>query len=235
MPAPQRVTRAALTAEARAIAEREGVDAVTISAVAAAVGVRAPSLYKHVAHRHDLLRLIADDAARELDADVAALAGSAAGPAETLAAIARAFRAFSARSPRATSLLFSGAALGTPPNGALGTPPNAALGTPPNGAVGAPSQDTAVGAPSTGAAPGTRPPSDGVEALTATLLNAVRTATPGDPLPAARTLTAWAYGFCTMEQAGAFQLGGDVDEAFEFGLDAIVTAVIAHGSPRAES
>ena len=198
MPAPQRVTRAALTAAARAIAEREGLDAVTISAVAAAVGVRAPSLYKHVDHRRDLLRLIADDVARELDEDIATMVGSGSmsgsvsgsvsesDPATALAAIARAFRAVSARSPRAASLLFSGAA------------------------------------------PSAEPQSDGMIALTRTLLDAVRAATPGDPLPAARTLTAWAHGFCTMEQAGAFQLGGDVDEAFEFGLTTLVTALTAH-------
>jgi len=185
MPAPQRVTRAALTAAARTIAEGEGIDAVTISAVAAAVGVRPPSLYKHVGHRHDLLRLIADDAARELDEDVAALAGSPTDAAAALTAIARAFRAFSARSPRASSLLFSGAALGAEPQ------------------------------------------SEGMIALTRTLLSAVQATTPGDPLPAARTLTAWAHGFCTMEQAGAFQLGGDVDEAFEFGLSTLVGALTA--------
>lgn len=187
MPAPQRVTRSALTAAARAIAEDEGIDAVTISAVAAAVGVRPPSLYKHVAHRHDLLRLIADDAARELDEDVAALTGSVTDPAASLRAIARAFRAFSARSPRASSLLFSGSALSAEPQ------------------------------------------SEGMLALTSTLLSAVRATAPAaDPLPAARTLTAWAYGFCTMEQAGAFQLGGDVDEAFEFGLTTLAEALTAH-------
>ena len=186
MPAPQRVTRAALTEAARTIAERDGIDAVTISAVAASVGVRAPSLYKHVAHRHDLLRLIADDAARELGDDITALTGSPADSAAALIAIGRAFRAFSARAPRAASLLFSGAALSS------------------------------------------APPSEPMRALTATLLGAVGATTAGDPLPAARTLTAWAYGFCTMEQAGAFQLGGDVDEAFEFGLATLVGSLTAH-------
>jgi AcrR family transcriptional regulator len=37
-------------------------------------------------------------------------------------------------------------------------------------------------------------------------------------LDAARLLTAWAMGFISMELADAFQLGGDVDESFEFGL-----------------
>ena len=184
MPAPQRVTAEALTAAARAIAERDGIDAVTISAVAAAVGVRPPSLYKHVAHRHDLLRLVADDAARELGDDVAALVGSSADPTVVLTGMARAVRTFSARSPRSAGLLFS-----------------------------APS-------PEAGPAPESMAP------LIASLLSAVQAAAPGDPLPAARTLTAWVYGFCTMEQAGGFQLGGDVDEAFEFGLATLVGALI---------
>ena len=38
-------------------------------------------------------------------------------------------------------------------------------------------------------------------------------------LDAARLITAWATGFIDMELAGAFRLGGDVDRAFEFGLE----------------
>lgn len=40
-------------------------------------------------------------------------------------------------------------------------------------------------------------------------------------LEAARLITAWATGFLHMELAGAFRLGGDVDEAFDFGLQAL--------------
>lgn len=189
MPAPQRVTRDALATAARGIAERDGIDAVTISAAAAAVGVRAPSLYKHVGHRHDLLRLAADDAARELGEDVAELVGSAQDPALVLAGIARAVRTFSARSPRSAALLFS------PPSPEAGPSPS------------------------------------GMAPLIGALLDAVRRVAPSDPLPAARTLTAWVYGFCTMEQAGAFQLGGDIDEAFEFGLTTLIGALTA-ATPR---
>ena len=41
-------------------------------------------------------------------------------------------------------------------------------------------------------------------------------------LEAARLLTAFAHGFVSMELAGAFRLGGDVDEAYRFAIDSIV-------------
>jgi hypothetical protein len=44
-------------------------------------------------------------------------------------------------------------------------------------------------------------------------------------LPAARTLVAFLHGFVSMELEGAFQLRGDVDEAFAFGVETIVGAL----------
>jgi hypothetical protein len=46
-------------------------------------------------------------------------------------------------------------------------------------------------------------------------------------LEAARTLTAWTAGFISMELNGSFQLGGDPQSAWEFGLDAITAAISA--------
>ena len=46
-----------------------------------------------------------------------------------------------------------------------------------------------------------------------------------DALPAARTMVAWINGFVTMELAGAFRLGGDVDVAWDFGLDRLLAAL----------
>ncbi len=44
-------------------------------------------------------------------------------------------------------------------------------------------------------------------------------------LEAARTFTAWANGFISMELAGAFKLGGDIDHAFEFGIARLTDAL----------
>ena len=46
-----------------------------------------------------------------------------------------------------------------------------------------------------------------------------------DALEAARLLTAWMTGFLQMELAGAFRLGGDVDQAFEYGLTRLVAGL----------
>jgi AcrR family transcriptional regulator len=64
------------------------------------------------------------------------------------------------------------------------------------------------------------------ERAAATLLRLVADlAGPRDALPAARTIVAWANGFITMELAGAFRLGGDLEQAWDFGLDRILNAV----------
>lgn len=44
-------------------------------------------------------------------------------------------------------------------------------------------------------------------------------------LEAARTLTAWTAGFITMELGGSFRLGGDLEDAWQFGLERITAAL----------
>jgi hypothetical protein len=44
-------------------------------------------------------------------------------------------------------------------------------------------------------------------------------------LEAARLVTAFAHGFVSMEITGAFRLGGDVDEAYRYGVGVLVDAL----------
>lgn len=69
------------------------------------------------------------------------------------------------------------------------------------------------------------------ERSSATLMRLVtELAGPRHALAAARTIVAWANGFITMELAGAFRLGGDVEQAWEFGLGRVLDAVRAGSS-----
>ena len=64
------------------------------------------------------------------------------------------------------------------------------------------------------------------ERSSATLLRLItELAGPKHALPAARTIVAWANGFITMELAGAFRLGGDLEDAWNFGMDRVLDAV----------
>lgn len=66
-------------------------------------------------------------------------------------------------------------------------------------------------------------PLDALERAAAPVLGVARELVgDAESLNAARLVTAWMTGFLQMELAGAFRLGGDVDEAFEYGLDRLL-------------
>jgi AcrR family transcriptional regulator len=62
---PAEFSRAQITAAAVAVADRAGLDAVSMRRVAAELGTGAASLYGYVANRSELLDLMADSAAAE--------------------------------------------------------------------------------------------------------------------------------------------------------------------------
>ena len=184
MPSPDRTSVPAIVAAGGDLLDAGGLDAVTMAAVAARVGVRPPSLYKRIRSRDDLIRLIAEDAGADLGARLAAADPGLGEPSLRLTELVRALRAFAHSRPSAYRLIF---------------------------------------------APGTEVmnfSNDLLEATSAPLFAvAAQLVGPDQALEAARMVTAWATGFLTMELAGAFRLGGDVDAAFEYGLTRLAAAM----------
>jgi hypothetical protein len=82
--------------------------------------------------------------------------------------------------------------------------------------------------------PESRPLADRFALASAPLLAvASRLVGPDHALEAARLVTAFAHGFVSMELGGAFRLGGDVDEAYRYGVDVLVSAS-PPGSPHSQ-
>ena len=80
------------------LADSEGLDALTLTRLAAELGVRPPSLYAHIGGVGDLRRRVAAHGARELAAELRrAVAGRAGG--EALSAVAAAYRSYALAHP----------------------------------------------------------------------------------------------------------------------------------------
>lgn len=183
MPTPAQTSLAEIVRAGRDVIEAGGLDALTMNRVAASVGVRAPSLYKRLQDRDELVRLVAEDVACELASclDAAATTGD---PSTDLRALLAATRDFAHRNAEGYALVY------------------ARLPQP------------------------ARPDREVLARASAAVLRTTAVlAGEEQSLPAARTLVAWLHGFVTMELAGAFRLGGDVDSAFEYGVDRLVDAV----------
>ena len=189
MPAPAKTSDDDIVRAARRIVQRDGPDALSMQAVADAVGVRAPSLYKRFPHKDALLDAVARNAIAELRVKLVAVERAHDGQA-ALVKMAHAYRAFAKRWPGLYALLF------TPREEAPDLVPARAEAVAP------------------------------VLAVLATIVAAP------DRLHAARLLTAYIHGFASMELAGAFRLGGDVQAAFDFGIETLVRALVTRADSR---
>lgn len=168
MPSPRLTTNEEVVAAAREILESAGPSGLTMQAVAARVGVRAPSLYKRFRDRVALLTAVVAVTVEEL-------AGRLEAAAPDLTRLAAAYRDFAHERPEAFRLIFTPYAQ-----------------------------------------------QDALRRSAAPVLRAAAVLVgEEDALAAARLFTAWATGFLQMELAGAFRLGGDVDEAFDYGVERV--------------
>jgi AcrR family transcriptional regulator len=89
---------AAVVAAAADLADANGLDAVTLTAVAGAVGVRTPSLYNHVGGLDDVRRGVALTALREIGDALRDAAVGRAGD-DALTAMAHAYRSYAREHP----------------------------------------------------------------------------------------------------------------------------------------
>ena len=91
-----------IVAVARDVLEQEGPEALTMRRIAHVLGIRAPSLYKHVSGKHALEVAIIIAGFEEA---AAAFEAATAGAAEPLAAFATAYRAFAHAHPHLYRLM----------------------------------------------------------------------------------------------------------------------------------
>ena len=94
------LSRAVVVTEAARVADEVGLERLTLAAVAGRLGVRLPSLYKHIAGLEALQVHLAAAAGRELAAELSA-ATVGRSRTDALLAMAHAYRAFALRRPGA--------------------------------------------------------------------------------------------------------------------------------------
>jgi AcrR family transcriptional regulator len=184
MPALPKTSDDAIVEAARRLIE-DAREEFSMAAVAAAVGVRTPSLYKRFADRDALLARVRHDAIAALHAAIVAAAPRSSGTAR-LRAMAKAYRTFALARPRLYALLFL-----------------------PDDRV----DEHLDRARAAAVAP--------VLELLAPIAGSDRA------LDAARTFTAFVHGHVMMILAGSFHLGGDVDAAFDYGIDRLLAGIAA--------
>ena len=105
MPYPAKISAAEVQSAALRLLEEEGLEALSMRSLAAELGVRASSLYRHVAHREALLAQLAEDAAANLLGWLQDAAASRSPGRPALEATGQAFLVFARQRPHLYALL----------------------------------------------------------------------------------------------------------------------------------
>ena len=196
MPAHAKTSEEDIVLAARKLVEERGRNDFSMNDVAAAVGVRAPSLYGRFADRNALLDAVEVSLWWELRRKMER-AKIARDPIASLTAQSHAYRAWARSNPEAYGLLYR---------------------------------------------PDAEQSKAGHEARSAAVFQTfdalVALAGEKDALAAARVLTPFLHGFVTMELAGAFRMGGGLDDAFALGIATILKGLCdrkKHPAPRESS
>ena len=120
MPYPSQVDKARIVEQAQQLLEAEGLEALSLAKLAEALGVKAPSLYRHVGHKGELLQAMNQVTVEALFAAMHdARTTAPADPKAQLLAIFHAFRRFAHAHPQSYELLFARQAAGERPDEGL--------------------------------------------------------------------------------------------------------------------
>jgi len=95
-----------ILATARELAEQQGWDAVTTRRLAERIEYSQPVLYSHFRGKREIIGAVALEGAAEMAAELRAAGRSADGPRSRVAALARAYLDFAARSPAVYDAMF---------------------------------------------------------------------------------------------------------------------------------
>lgn len=109
MPYPSQVTDSTIVDTAWTLIERDGVEALSLARLAAELGIKAPSLYRHFESKSALLQAVNLRTNQALIAALVDAARTASPQQETerVMAVAHAYRTFAHSHPRAYALAYS--------------------------------------------------------------------------------------------------------------------------------
>ncbi|ARV59881.1 TetR family transcriptional regulator [Nostocales cyanobacterium HT-58-2] len=179
-PAPAKTSYSKIIRTAQHLLETQGLENLSMQMVASSLGIRAPSLYKHVENKSQLVKAVLEAMLVELG-EALANAAQTHNLEDDLRAMMIAYRAFAHEHSTLYPLLYSRLSSEMQP-------------------------DTKVSA--TAVAP---------------LLETIEQWVDREQsLSAARIVVAFTHGFVHMELAGVFRLGGNVEEAFELGIESLI-------------
>ena len=107
-PYPAQTDREAIVETARRLIERDGIDALSLALLASELGIKPPSLYRHVRNKTALLQAVIEQTYRRLfQAYQEALSSMSEDPEERLLALFHAHRAFAHANPNTYFLAYT--------------------------------------------------------------------------------------------------------------------------------
>jgi AcrR family transcriptional regulator len=113
LPTPAKTSLPELVAIARRLIDADGVEALTVSAVAQCAGVKGPSLYKHFSDRLALLKAVEIEVLVELEQAIRT-GTKGKTPRQRLRSMADAYRRFAKERPRRYEVVYSRNVAGDP-------------------------------------------------------------------------------------------------------------------------